>query len=176
MNADDEAARKSRNRTDAAGPAWVEAAEAARQAASRRLRILGGEHGLAETALSGCSSLGAAPRSVDDEPAALVYDSNLDAELLASVRTGGQALRQLTFEAGDVVLELEISSTGHLTGQVVPPQTALVELRHRGGTTPVETDELGYFRVPAKPDGPVSVRWFPERSPDRPVATSWITL
>jgi hypothetical protein len=115
-------------------------------------------------------------RSVDDEAACLVYDSNLDAELLAAVRTGGQTRRQLTFEAGEFALEIEYSSTGQLVGQVVPPQVAVVELRHRGGTTPVPTDDLGYFRVPTVPEGPVSFRCRPASSPAHPIATSWITL
>jgi hypothetical protein len=58
----------------------------------------------------------------------------------------------------------------------VPPQAALVELRHRGGTTPLEADELGCFHVPALPEGPVSFRCRPKRSAAQSIATSWITL
>jgi hypothetical protein len=74
------------------------------------------------------------------------------------------------------VLEIEFSSSGHLVGQIVPPQVAVVEMRHRAGTTPVETDELGYFRVPAMPEGPVSFRCSPGRTAGPSIATSWITL
>ncbi|HLN05699.1 MAG TPA: hypothetical protein VK217_05445, partial [Acidimicrobiales bacterium] len=113
---------------------------------------------------------------IDDELAALVYDSMIDDDLLASVRSGGQSIRQLTFAARDLVLEMEVSDARRVVGQVVPPQAAIVELRHRGGTTPVTTDELGCFHVPALPDGPVSFRCRPSRADANSVATSWITL
>jgi hypothetical protein len=74
------------------------------------------------------------------------------------------------------VLELEVSATGHLVGQVVPPQTAVVELRHRSGTMPVETDGLGCFQVARLPEGPVSFRCSPSDSAVQTVATSWVTL
>ena len=115
-------------------------------------------------------------RSIDDELAALVYDSMIDGELLGSVRSGGRAVRQLTFEARDLVLELEVSGTRYLVGQVVPPQAAVVEMRHRAGSMPVETDELGCFHIPAVPHGPVSFRCCPASSAASSVATSWIRL
>jgi len=115
-------------------------------------------------------------RSVDDELAALVYDSVIDDDLLVGVRSAAQAVRQLTFEARDLLLELEVSGARTLVGQVVPPQVAVVELRHRGGSTSVETDELGCFRLSAMPDGPVSLRCRPTQSGAGPIATSWITL
>jgi hypothetical protein len=115
-------------------------------------------------------------RSVDDELAALVYDSMADTELLASVRSGGRHARQLTFEAPQVTLEIEVSSGRRLVGQVVPPQAAVVELRHRSGTTPVATDELGCFHVREMPDGPVSFRCCPSGGEAHSVATSWIAL
>jgi len=52
----------------------------------------------------------------------------------------------------------------------------VVELRHRGGTTALETDELGCFHVTAMPKGPVSFRCLPDGAAARSVATSWITL
>lgn len=115
-------------------------------------------------------------RSVDDEPASLVYDSSLDVGLLASVRSGAATTRQMTFQGRDLLLELEVSGPGHLVGQVVPPQPAVVELRHRGGTTKVEADLLGCFELPHVPDGPVSLRCRPSDTHVQPVATSWITL
>jgi hypothetical protein len=119
---------------------------------------------------------GSGLRSVDDELAALVYDSMADAELLSNVRSGGRHARQLTFEAPDIMLEIEVSSGRRLVGQVVSPQTAVVELHHRNGVTPVTTDELGCFHVRAMPDGPVSFRCCPSRSEAHSVATSWIAL
>ena len=117
-------------------------------------------------------------RSVDDELAALVYDSIVDDDLLAGVRSGGLATRQLTFAARELVIEVEISggSERAVTGQVVPPQAAEVELRHRTGSTEAATDELGFFQYSALPDGPVSFRCRPTRDGADAVATSWVTL
>jgi hypothetical protein len=115
-------------------------------------------------------------RSIDDELASLVYDSLTDADLFAGVRSGTRAVRQLSFEAGELVLEMEVTGARYLVGQVVPPQVAVIELRHRGGTTDVETDELGCFHFRALPEGPVSFRCCPARPAAPPVATSWIAL
>ena len=149
---------------------------AAREAASCRLKSLGALDSAHAGERSREGATSTRLRSVDDEPAALVYDSNLDTYLFAAVRAGAPAQRQLTFEAGGLALELEISGAGHLVGQVVPAQTALVELRHRGGTTPVETDDLGYFQLGSLPEGPVSFRYLPKGSAARAVATGWITF
>jgi hypothetical protein len=115
-------------------------------------------------------------RSIDDEPADLVYDSVIDGGVVVGVRSGASCARQLTFESRDLVLEMEVSGNGHLVGQLVPPQPAMVELRHRGGTTPVMTDDLGCFHFISTPEGPVSFRCLPTESALDPVATSWITL
>jgi hypothetical protein len=115
-------------------------------------------------------------RSIDDELASLVYDSMTDDDLFVGVRSGTRTVRQLSFEAGELVLEMEVTGDRYLVGQVVPPQVAVVELRHRGGTTNVETDELGCFHFRGVPEGPVSFRCCPARPAAPPVATSWITL
>ena len=176
MSPDDQAPKAARLGADAVELDWAGAGEQARAAALRRLGSLSAESDPGEAAGPGYAQSRGALRSVDDEPACLVYDSNIDAELLAGVRAGAQTLRQLTFEASAIVLEIEFSSSGHLVGQIVPPQVAVVEMRHRAGTTPVETDELGYFRVPAMPEGPVSFRCSPGRTAGPSIATSWITL
>jgi hypothetical protein len=177
MNPDDEAATKA-SRIDGAAAhlEWPDAAEAAREATFRRLHslVLEKDPVPADVLASAKSSFGL--RSIDDELAALVYDSMIDDELVGSVRSGGRAVRQLTFEAHDLMLELEVSVARYLVGQVVPPQCAIVEMRHRGGTTPVETDELGCFHIPAVPGGPVSFRCRPTRAAAHSVATSWVTL
>jgi hypothetical protein len=174
MKPDDQAPKTPRLGADAVEADWPRGAEEARDATVRRLRSLTPEPYPEEA--DSLERTQYQLRSVDDEPARLVYDSNIDAELLVGVRTGGQTLRQLTFEAGEIVLEIELSTSGHLVGQIVPPQVGVVELRHRTGTTPVQTDELGYFRVPAMPEGPVSFRCRPGRSAGHSIATSWITL
>ena len=162
MNADDQAAAKP-SRIDGAAVrlTWPDAAEAAREATLRRLRSLVIEKDAVPEDVLASARPSFALRSVDDELAALVYDSMIDDELFANVRSGGGAVRQLTFEASDVTLELEVSGARHLVGQVVPPQAAVVELRHRGGSVEMETDALGCFHVPVVPDGPLSFRCRP---------------
>jgi hypothetical protein len=155
---------------------WPDAAEAVREATFRRLHALILERDLVPEDVLASARSSFVLRSVDDELASLVYDSKIDDQLLAGVRSGSRSVRQLTFAARALVLEIEISEDGHLVGQVVPPQAVVIELRHRSGTIPVKTDELGWFQVPAIPDGPVSFRCRPVRSSEESVATSWITL
>ena len=177
MNPDDEApAKPSRVSGTATHLEWPDAAETAREATFRRLHslVLENDPVPPDVLASARSSFGV--RSIDDELAALVYDSTTDDGLLAGVRSGARTARQLTFEADDLVLEMEVSGARYLVGQVVPPQVAVIDMRHRAGTTPVETDQLGCFHFPAVPDGPVSFRCRPTRPDARPVATSWITL
>ncbi len=117
-------------------------------------------------------------RSIDDELARLTYDSALDPDLLIGVRGGGGAVRQLTFEAPQLVLEVEIThgEPRSLTCQVVPPQSAQLEIRYRGGTVSVGRDGYGTFHLPALPAGPVSIRCIPTDVRVGPAATSWVTL
>lgn len=112
-------------------------------------------------------------RTVDDELAALVYDSADDLVQLTGVR-GGSA-RQLTFAAGDLTIELEVAGAARgLVGQLVPAQQASVEVRHERGSSFVDTDDLGRFDLDRVPEGPVSLRLHPA-SGGR-VATDWVRL
>jgi len=176
MKPDDEAAGA--RDTDDAGATfeWPDAPGAAREAALGRLASLRVEEDPTTAGVLGSELAGIVLRSVDDELASLVYDSNVDLDLFRSVRAEAATSRQMTFEARELVLELEVSATRHLVGQVVPPQTAVVELRHRGGTMPFETDGLGCFDVAKLPEGPVSFRCRPSDPAVQAVATSWITL
>jgi hypothetical protein len=155
---------------------WPDAAEAARDATFRRFHSLVLEKDPVPADVVSEARASVELRSIDDELAWLVYDSVTDDDLLAGVRSGARTGRQLSFEGDDLVLEMEMSGARYLVGQVVPPQLAVVELRHRGGTTPVETDELGCFHFPSVPEGPVSFRCCPAEPPAHSVATSWITL
>ncbi len=94
--------------------------------------------------------------SIDEELAELIYDSVVDDELVGA---RGGALRQLTFEAPGVTVELEVApESGRITGQIVPPSEADVEIRHPGGSLEVRSDRLGHFRADGVPSGPISVR------------------
>ncbi len=44
-----------------------------------------------------------------------------------------------------------------LLGQLVPAQPGRVEIRHGGGTTTVDADDLGRFTAAGLPPGPVSL-------------------
>ncbi len=95
-------------------------------------------------------------QSVEAELAELVYDSVVDEELVGA-RGGGA--RQLTFEAPDVTIELEVApGSGRINGQLVPPTEADVEVRHPHGSFTVRSDRLGHFRADGVPNGPISVR------------------
>lgn len=88
-------------------------------------------------------------RTVDAELAALTYDSLLD-EVGATVRSSIEPLRQLTFEADGLAIELEIEPDGgrhRVTGQLVPPGPAQVELRTGADVVLVPADDLGRFAV-----------------------------
>jgi len=155
---------------------WPDSANDAREAAFRRLHQLVRDRDAVPEDVFVSANSSFDLRSIDDELAALVYDSIIDDALLAGVRSSGPSTRQLTFAASGLVVEIEVSDAGRLVGQIVPPQAAEVELRHRAGTTPVPTDDLGCFSVPVLPDGPVSFRCHPTRFGADSVATSWITL
>ena len=157
---------------------WPDVADAAREETFRRLGELVQMRDAVPADVLESARFSFELRSVDDELAALVYDSVVDTDLLASVRSGGTASRQLTFASREIVLELEVPDgrSRGVIGQVVPPQPAEIELRHRTGTTSVASDELGCFELPVVPEGPVSFRCRSSQGAGETIATSWITF
>lgn len=112
-------------------------------------------------------------RTVDAELAGLVFDSLAAAG--APVR-GPHPDRLLSFEADGLTIDLEITGTGPVravTGQIVPPQRAAIEVRQADGVTALETDELGRFRSEALGPGPFSLRC---RTDGRQVTTDWMAI
>jgi hypothetical protein len=114
-------------------------------------------------------------RTIDEELAELVDDSVLTG---AGVRAG-DGTRMLTFEAGDTTVVVEILDAGasrQLTGQLIAPRPAQVEVRWQEGRAAVVADDLGRFIVDGVPAGPVSLSCrFPLE--DRPpLVTSWVTI
>lgn len=85
----------------------------------------------------------------------LVHDS-CTAGGLAGVRDrSGQPSRTLVFEGEGVGVEVEVTD-GAIEGQLIPARPGRVVLRRPDGDVAgVETDEVGYFRLDARPDGPV---------------------
>lgn len=120
-------------------------------------------------------------RSLDEELALLVYDSGRDGELVGVRSATGT--RQLTFETGDLTLELEVATgpagsvnqgSGSMVGQLVPPCPGTVEVRHPGGSVTVAADRLGRFSARGLPSGPMSLRC---RAKDgTSVLTEWILV
>lgn len=118
--------------------------------------------------------------NVDAELADLLADS---AEQLAGSSAGparGAAptdARLLTFGAGDVVVEVEISGTGdrlRMVGQVVPPQQGPLVVRSDAGAVTTQADELGRFVADGVPPGPVSL--VVARSTGHPLVTPWTVV
>jgi hypothetical protein len=114
-------------------------------------------------------------RTVDAELAALTSDSLVDAPL-ATVR-GAPVTRSMTFEAGDLSIEVEVSGSGddrRMLGQLVPGQAARIEVRQDDVTRTVEADELGRFLVDGLGARPVRLRC--HLAGRRPVVTEWVIV
>ena len=149
---------------DEAPPVLAEPADLAREAMFRRFGQL--------------ARSGPGIRSVDDELAVLVYDSQTDPEPLVGIR--GDAIgttRQLTFRGPHLVIEVQLEgSARELTCQVVPPQPVSLEVRHSAGSLHLGVDDFGTFHAPRLPAGAVSLRCVPLTGDAGPTATSWITV
>lgn len=113
-------------------------------------------------------------RTIDAELLAISYDSVLDDDLMARARSTMTA-RQLIFDADGVSLQLEVTEAG-ITGQLVPPRSARVELLTPNGVgEEADTDELGCFlmgppRSGTRLGGPIRFRI------DGSALTDWICL
>ncbi|HZN74239.1 MAG TPA: hypothetical protein VFC00_21430 [Micromonosporaceae bacterium] len=95
-------------------------------------------------------------RDPDAALAQLIADS-ATAGMPVGIRSGGQP-RLLTFAAGDLTIEVEVSPDGptiRLVGQLVPPGPARVRVDHRDGTVEVDADQIGRFIAPGVVPGPV---------------------
>jgi hypothetical protein len=126
------------------------------------------------------AALGAfAWRTVDAELAELVFDSLVDHDKMALVR-GADEGRILSFETGDLTIEVEVTGAGparRLIGQLVPAQRANIDVRHGGGETSVGADELGRFTVAPVSAGPISLRCGTAgEAGDRVVVTDWVSI
>ena len=114
--------------------------------------------------------------------AAALPDASLgpDASALpsASEVRGGPEWRKLSFRASGLIIELEITGSGEyrrLMGQLIPRQSAVVDIRHGQGVITVEADSLGRFSADEVPFGQIGLRCR-LGSDQSPVVTGWITL
>jgi hypothetical protein len=121
-----------------------------------------------------------AHRDLDEELAALIYDSDFDdgsplpgrGEL---ARARGPEARRLTFEGADMTVEVKLQPERRLIGQLVPPQEADVEVASPVGSFTVRADALGRFVADDVPAGPVSLRCRGHET-TRLTQTEWVTL
>ena|GEM_PF-1656795 len=117
----------------------------------------------------------------DARPADLAPDAPLQDGLPraeTSVVRGGPEWRQLSFRASGLTIELEITGGGdyrRLMGQLIPRQSAVVDIRHGQGVTTVEADPLGRFSAEQIPSGQISLRCR-LGSDQAPIVTGWISL
>jgi hypothetical protein len=123
-------------------------------------------------------------RSAGVAPDAPLQDAPLQEALLeealleASVVRGGPEWRQLSFRTSGLTIELEITGSGdyrRLMGQLIPRQSAVVDIRHGQGVISVQADTLGRFSAEEVPFGQISLRCR-LGSDQSPVVTGWITL
>ncbi|MFB0619560.1 hypothetical protein [Streptomyces sp. AGS-58] len=105
---------------------------------------------------------------LDARLAELTFDSLVDA---LPVRGATDAPRMLTFRAGEVTVDVEVTADG-LIGQVLPPQPARIEVL--GGPRaprPVAADTLGRFTSDTPPAGPFALRL---RTGAEVIVTEWL--
>ncbi len=85
----------------------------------------------------------------------LVHDSELVGGPSGVRDRSGSTPRTLVFEGDGVGVEVELRE-GQVEGQLVPAQPGRVTVRRPDGDVAVvETDEVGWFHVDARPHGPV---------------------
>lgn len=117
-------------------------------------------------------------RDLDTQLARLVAQG---APVGAGVRGGGSRL--LTYQAGDVTVELEVSQIGprlRVVGQLVPPQPATVRVYQGETHIEVVADQLGRFTVADLPAGPARFSCLPSGidagQPGAEIRTPWVLL
>jgi hypothetical protein len=105
---------------------------------------------------------------LDARVAELTFDSLVDA---LPVRGVTDTPRMLTFRAGEVTVDVEVTAQG-LMGQVLPPQPARIEIL--GGPrpgSPLTADDLGRFTGDMPLTGPFALRL---RTAGDVVVTEWL--
>ncbi|MGW1749126.1 hypothetical protein ACWCRD_26645 [Streptomyces sp. NPDC002092] len=106
---------------------------------------------------------------LDARIAELTFDSVVDA---IPVRGATDVPRMLTFHAGGVTVDVELTAQG-LMGQVLPPQTAGIEvLSGPQPGWPLTTDDMGRFTYDEPPSGPFALRL---RTGEGVLVTDWVT-
>ncbi|MFJ3305030.1 hypothetical protein ACIPSA_18280 [Streptomyces sp. NPDC086549] len=105
---------------------------------------------------------------LDARIAELTFDSLVDA---IPVRGATDPPRMLTFRAGELTVDVEVTGEG-LMGQVLPPQSARIEVL--GGpqaAAQVPVDAMGRFTSDMSPAGPFALRL---RAGGDVIVTEWL--
>ncbi|MEU9449965.1 hypothetical protein [Streptomyces sp. NPDC048277] len=105
---------------------------------------------------------------LDARVAELTFDSLVDA---IPVRGAEDPPRMLTFQAGGLTVDVEVTGDG-LLGQVLPPQSARIEVL--GGPAvahPLTVDGMGRFASDTPPSGPFALRL---RTGGDVIVTEWL--
>jgi hypothetical protein len=110
---------------------------------------------------------------IDAELAQLTYDSLVDRERVAVVRSQAASIRALTFTSARLSLELEVAENS-LLGRIIPPGAGTLEVQTTAGVTSSPADEIGFFVVDPIPNSPFRLRCRTDDGAD--VLTGWITL
>ena len=110
---------------------------------------------------------------IDAELAQLTYDSLVDRERAAAVRSEAASIRALTFTSARLSIELEVAKSS-LLGQIIPPRADTLEVHTTAGVTSSPADEIGCFVVEPIPNSPFRLRCRTDDGAD--VLTGWITL
>lgn len=112
--------------------------------------------------------------SFDAGLARLVFDSATDE--LVGVRGGSDTTRQVTFSAPGVEIEIMVVSEGErrLIGQLVPPQSATIELRFGDAVRETGTDNLGRFQFGNVAPGEIRLEVTTEDGSR--VVTEWVVV
>ncbi|MER6346258.1 hypothetical protein ACWC10_32080 [Streptomyces sp. NPDC001595] len=107
---------------------------------------------------------------LDARLAELTFDSLVDA---IPVRGAVEVPRMLTFRAGELSVDVEVTADG-LIGQLLPPQPARIEVLggpHPAAPGTLTADALGRFSSDAPPAGPFALRL---RAGGEVVVTEWL--
>ena len=115
---------------------------------------------------------------IDAELAQLTYDSTRLTEAAAATRAPEEAaIRVLTFTSAQagVQIELEVQEDA-LAGQILPMQSAVIELQTKTGTEqPISADEVGCFWISPIPSEDFRLRCRPVAG-NAEVVTVWVKL
>ncbi|MGY5048330.1 hypothetical protein ACWDE0_22260 [Streptomyces sp. 900105755] len=105
---------------------------------------------------------------LDARVAELTFDSLVDA---IPVRGVEDPPRMLTFQAGELTVDVEVTEDG-LLGQLLPPQSARIEvLGGPAAAHPLTVDALGRFTHDTPPTGPFALRL---RTGGDVIVTEWL--